>query len=101
MCSGNASYPIPVSNMGKGCYNAGIIRAVKIYYQCRFYSNILERYEKGEINPEKTNEDMPLEQEIGDIESIHKLKEVISDLHYRNVMDEDIIQGVMDVLADD
>ncbi|MBA0763151.1 hypothetical protein Gotri_012658, partial [Gossypium trilobum] len=28
---------------------------VKIYYQCRFYSNILERYEKGEINPEKTN----------------------------------------------
>ncbi|MBA0763150.1 hypothetical protein Gotri_012658 [Gossypium trilobum] len=30
-------------------------RAVKIYYQCRFYSNILERYEKGEINPEKTN----------------------------------------------
>ncbi|MBA0763153.1 hypothetical protein Gotri_012658 [Gossypium trilobum] len=43
-------------------------------------------------------EDMPLEQEIGDVEGSHKLKELISDLHYRNVMDEDIIQGVMDVL---
>ncbi|MBA0763152.1 hypothetical protein Gotri_012658 [Gossypium trilobum] len=41
---------------------------------------------------------MPLEQEIGDVEGSHKLKELISDLHYRNVMDEDIIQGVMDVL---
>ncbi|MBA0736687.1 hypothetical protein Gogos_010207, partial [Gossypium gossypioides] len=82
--------------------------ADKIYYQRRFYSNILERYEKREINPEKTNvldaipfinvawnidvkpttiancfrhckirseEDMPLEQEIGDAEGIHKLKE--------------------------
>ncbi|MBA0771637.1 hypothetical protein Gotri_007129 [Gossypium trilobum] len=64
---------------------------------------------------------MPLEQEIGDVEGIHKLKEVISDLHYRNAMDvmqilnyssenksliepptdEEIIQGVMDVSADD
>ncbi|MBA0753423.1 hypothetical protein Gogos_021313 [Gossypium gossypioides] len=30
---------------------------------------------------------MPLEQEIDHVEGIHKLKEVISDLHYRNVMD--------------
>ncbi|TYG37363.1 hypothetical protein ES288_D13G135600v1 [Gossypium darwinii] len=108
-----------------------------------FVCCILESYEKGEINPEKINildaihfinvawnidvkpttivncfqhckirseEDMPLEQEI-----------VISDLHYRNVMDvkqilnypsenkslmesptdEEIIQGVMDMLADE
>ncbi|XP_017624694.1 CENP-B homolog protein 2-like [Gossypium arboreum] len=66
-------------------------------------------------------EDMPLEQEIGDVEGIHKLKEVISYLHYRNAMDveqtlnypsetesliessmdEEIIQGVMDVSAND
>ncbi|TYG61728.1 hypothetical protein ES288_D07G172100v1 [Gossypium darwinii] len=65
--------------------------------------------------------DMSLEQEIGDIEGIHKLKAIISDLHYRNVMDveqilnypseneslmelptdEEIIQGVMDVPIDD
>ncbi|MBA0754564.1 hypothetical protein Gogos_021686, partial [Gossypium gossypioides] len=58
---------------------------------------------------------------IGDVEGIHKLKEVISDLHYRNVvdveqilnypseneslmkspMDEEIIQGVMDVPTND
>ncbi|XP_052489865.1 uncharacterized protein LOC105762804 [Gossypium raimondii] len=64
---------------------------------------------------------MSLEQEIGDIEGIHKLKAIISDLHYRNVMDveqilnypseneslmelptdEEIIQGVMDVPTDD
>ncbi|MBA0705867.1 hypothetical protein Golax_018020 [Gossypium laxum] len=30
---------------------------------------------------------MPFKQEIGDVEGIHKLKEVISDLHYRNAMD--------------
>ncbi|MFQ6630981.1 hypothetical protein Gotur_009048 [Gossypium turneri] len=30
---------------------------------------------------------MPLEQEIGDVKGIHKLKAVISDLHYRNAMD--------------
>ncbi|TYG96263.1 hypothetical protein ES288_A11G335400v1 [Gossypium darwinii] len=76
-------------------------------------------YEKGELNLENINvldaihfinEDMPLEQEI-----------VISDLHYRNAIDveqilnyqseneslmelptnEEIIQGVMDVSADD
>ncbi|MBA0778054.1 hypothetical protein Gotri_005978, partial [Gossypium trilobum] len=29
--------------------------AIKIYYQRRFYSSILEGYEKGEINPEKIN----------------------------------------------
>ncbi|MBA0673444.1 hypothetical protein Goklo_024749, partial [Gossypium klotzschianum] len=51
--------------------------AVKIYYRHCFYSSILEGYEKGEINPEKINEDMPLEQEIGDVEGIHKLKEAI------------------------
>ncbi|MBA0711766.1 hypothetical protein Golax_010914 [Gossypium laxum] len=64
---------------------------------------------------------MPLKQEIDDVEGIHKLKEVISYLHYRNAMDveqilnypsekeslmesptdEEIIQGVMDVLTDD
>ncbi|MBA0852442.1 hypothetical protein Goshw_005385, partial [Gossypium schwendimanii] len=64
---------------------------------------------------------MHLKQEIDDVEGIHKLKEVISDLHYRNAMDveqilnypseneslvdstldEEIIQGVMDVPADD
>ncbi|KAK8302949.1 hypothetical protein V6Z11_D04G119500, partial [Gossypium hirsutum] len=69
----------------------------------------------------RSEKDVPLEQEIDDVEGIHKLKEVISDLHYRNVMDveqilnypseneslmesptdEEIIQGVMDVLADD
>ncbi|KAG8497126.1 hypothetical protein CXB51_008268 [Gossypium anomalum] len=92
-----------------------------------FYSSILKGYEKGEINPEKINhckiqskEDMPLEQEIGDVQGIHKLKEV-SDLHYINAMkveqilnypseneylmepstDEEIIQGIMDVPADD
>ncbi|MBA0619799.1 hypothetical protein Godav_005603, partial [Gossypium davidsonii] len=128
--------------------------AVKIYYRRRFYSSILEGYEKGEKNPEKINvldaihfinaawnidvnpttiancfrhckiqseDDMPLEQEIGDVEGIHKLKEVISDLHYRNAMDvmqilnypsenksliepptdEEIIQRAMDVSADD
>ncbi|XP_012477781.1 uncharacterized protein LOC105793415 [Gossypium raimondii] len=71
--------------------------------------------------PAYPKEDMPLEQEIDDVEGIHKLKEVISDLHYRNAMDverilnypseneslvestldEEIIQGVMDVPADD
>ncbi|MBA0850374.1 hypothetical protein Goshw_028815 [Gossypium schwendimanii] len=35
----------------------------------------------------RTEEDMPLKQEIGDVEGIHKLKKVISDLHYRNAMD--------------
>ncbi|MBA0766110.1 hypothetical protein Gotri_015181 [Gossypium trilobum] len=30
---------------------------------------------------------MPFKQEIGDVEGIHKLKEVISYLHYRNAMD--------------
>ncbi|MBA0749687.1 hypothetical protein Gogos_003586 [Gossypium gossypioides] len=64
---------------------------------------------------------MPLEQEIGDVEEIHKLKEVISNLHYRNAMDvkqilnypsenesliksltdEEIIQGVMNMPTDD
>ncbi|MBA0763830.1 hypothetical protein Gotri_013235 [Gossypium trilobum] len=36
---------------------------------------------------------MPLEQEIDDVEGIHKLKE--------STLDEEIIQGVMDVPADD
>ncbi|MFQ6628965.1 hypothetical protein Gotur_007416, partial [Gossypium turneri] len=36
--------------------------------------------------PAHPKEDMPLEQEIGDVEGIHKLKEVIFDLHYRNAM---------------
>ncbi|KAG8498530.1 hypothetical protein CXB51_004968 [Gossypium anomalum] len=69
----------------------------------------------------RSEEDMPLEQEIGDVEGIHKLKEVISDLQYRNAMDvesilnypseneslmesptnEEIIQGVMDLSAND
>ncbi|MBA0717070.1 hypothetical protein Golax_004913, partial [Gossypium laxum] len=69
----------------------------------------------------RSKEDMPLEQEIGDVEGIHKLKEVIFYLHYRNFMDveqilnypseneslmesptdEEIIQGVMDVPVDD
>ncbi|XP_040957925.1 uncharacterized protein [Gossypium hirsutum] len=69
----------------------------------------------------RSEEDMPLEQEIGDVEDIHKLKEVISDLHYRNAIDveqilnypsenesliksptdEEIIQGVMNVPTDD
>nr|KJB15076.1 hypothetical protein B456_002G159000 [Gossypium raimondii] len=69
----------------------------------------------------QSEEDIPFEQEIGDVEGIHKLKEVISDLHYRNVMDveqilnytseneslmesptnEEIIHGVMDVSAND
>ncbi|MBA0798893.1 hypothetical protein Gohar_009445 [Gossypium harknessii] len=71
--------------------------------------------------PAHLNEDMPLKQKIGDVEGIHKLKEVISYLHYRNAMDveqilnypsekeslmesltdEEIIQGVMDVPTDD
>ncbi|TYG52759.1 hypothetical protein ES288_D09G054600v1 [Gossypium darwinii] len=72
-------------------------------------TNILEGNEKGELNPEKINvldpihfinaawnisvkpttiaNYMPLEQEIGDVKGIHKLKAVISDLHYRNAMD--------------
>ncbi|MFQ6653973.1 hypothetical protein Gotur_025120 [Gossypium turneri] len=37
--------------------------------------------------PAHLNEDMPLKQKIGDVEGIHKLKEVISYLHYRNAMD--------------
>ncbi|TYI89495.1 hypothetical protein E1A91_D03G060500v1 [Gossypium mustelinum] len=64
---------------------------------------------------------MPLEQEIGGVQDIHKLKEVIFDLHYRNAMDVEhilnypseneslmesstddiIIQGIMDLPADD
>ncbi|MBA0860274.1 hypothetical protein Goshw_015954 [Gossypium schwendimanii] len=36
---------------------------------------------------------MPLEQEIGDVEGIHKLKE--------SLMDEEIIQGIMDMPAND
>ncbi|MBA0876926.1 hypothetical protein Goshw_007216 [Gossypium schwendimanii] len=92
----------------------------------RFYSSILEGYKKGEKNYEKINvldtihfindawnidvkpttianyfrhckiqseEDMPFEQEIGDVEGIHKLKESLTD--------EEIIQGVMDVPAND
>ncbi|KAG8482926.1 hypothetical protein CXB51_024499 [Gossypium anomalum] len=35
----------------------------------------------------RSEEDMPIEQEIGNVEGIHKLKEVISYLHYRNAMD--------------
>ncbi|MBA0852440.1 hypothetical protein Goshw_005385 [Gossypium schwendimanii] len=91
-----------------------------------FYFSILKGYEKGEINPEKINvldavhfinvawnidvkptiianyfrhckiqfdEDMHLKQEIDDVEGIHKLKE--------STLDEEIIQGVMDVPADD
>ncbi|TYG57284.1 hypothetical protein ES288_D08G130100v1 [Gossypium darwinii] len=107
----NERLTIVVCYNGDGSDKVPLWVIIKIYYQRRFYSNILERYKKGEINLEKTNvlhaihfinvawnidEDMPLEQEIGDVEGIHKLKEVISDLHYRNVMDEDIIQGVMD-----
>lgn len=73
------------------------------------------------FNIVKWSEDMPLEQEIGDVESIHKLKEVISYLHYINAMNvkqilnyqseneylmesptnEEIIQWVMDVPVDD
>ncbi|TYG86387.1 hypothetical protein ES288_A13G130300v1 [Gossypium darwinii] len=69
----------------------------------------------------RSEEYMSLEQEIGDVEGIHKLKKVISDLHYRSAMDveqilnypseneslmesptyEEIIQGVMDVPADE
>ncbi|MFQ6650132.1 hypothetical protein Gotur_023213 [Gossypium turneri] len=30
-------------------------KVIKIYYRRRFYSSILESYEKGEINPEKIN----------------------------------------------
>ncbi|MBA0692999.1 hypothetical protein Goari_010517 [Gossypium aridum] len=30
----------------------------------------------------RSEKDMPLQQEIDDVEGIHKLKEVISDLHY-------------------
>ncbi|MBA0770423.1 hypothetical protein Gotri_019062 [Gossypium trilobum] len=41
----------------------------------------------------RSKEDMPLEQEIGDVEGIHKLKE--------SPMDEEIIQEVMDVPAND
>ncbi|MBA0861998.1 hypothetical protein Goshw_003361 [Gossypium schwendimanii] len=41
----------------------------------------------------RSKEDMPLEQEIGDVEGIHKLKE--------SPTDEEIIQGVMDVPVDD
>ncbi|MBA0810412.1 hypothetical protein Gohar_002413 [Gossypium harknessii] len=37
--------------------------------------------------PTHPKEDMPLEKKNGDVEGIHKLKEVISDVHYRNVMD--------------
>ncbi|MBA0819182.1 hypothetical protein Gohar_021811, partial [Gossypium harknessii] len=71
--------------------------------------------------PAHPKEDMPFEQEIGDVEGIHKLKEVNSDLHYRNAVDveqilnypseyeslmesltdEEIIQGIMDVPAND
>ncbi|MBA0874229.1 hypothetical protein Goshw_013805 [Gossypium schwendimanii] len=84
-----------------------IVDNCSAHLKSRFYSSILESYEKGEINPEKINildaihfinvawnidvkpttiancfqhckirseEDMPLEQEIGDIEGIHKLK---------------------------
>ncbi|MBA0648888.1 hypothetical protein Goklo_016522 [Gossypium klotzschianum] len=65
--------------------------------------------------------DIPLEQEIGDVKGIHKLKKVISGLHYRNAIDiehilnfpseneslmesptdEEIIQGVMDSPTDE
>ncbi|KAG4154380.1 hypothetical protein ERO13_D03G054475v2 [Gossypium hirsutum] len=64
---------------------------------------------------------MPLEQEIGGVQDIHKLKEVIFDLHYRNAMDvehilnypseneslmesstdDKIVQGIMDLPVDD
>ncbi|TYG88463.1 hypothetical protein ES288_A12G023500v1 [Gossypium darwinii] len=37
----------------------------------------------------RSKEDIPFEQKIGDVEGIHKLKEVISNLHYRNAMDQD------------
>ncbi|MBA0756213.1 hypothetical protein Gogos_000012, partial [Gossypium gossypioides] len=49
---------------------------------------------------------MPLEQEIGDFEGIHKLKEILNypsenESLMESPMDEEIIQGVMDVPADD
>ncbi|XP_015578348.1 CENP-B homolog protein 2-like [Ricinus communis] len=34
----------------------------------------------------RSEEGMPLEQEIGDVERIHALEEVISNLHYRNAI---------------
>eukprot|EP00257_Ricinus_communis_P015187 XP_015573052.1 uncharacterized protein LOC107261047 [Ricinus communis] len=69
----------------------------------------------------RSEEGMYLEQEIGDVEGIHGLEEVISNLHYRNAMnidqilnypsenkalmesptDEEIIEGVMCVPAND
>ncbi|MBA0655180.1 hypothetical protein Goklo_007692 [Gossypium klotzschianum] len=78
----------------------------------------LENFDWKDIyNMDETN----LFYQIGDVEGIHKLKEVISDLHYRNAMDvmqilnypsenksliepptdEEIIQRAMDVSADD
>ncbi|MFQ6637549.1 hypothetical protein Gotur_014273 [Gossypium turneri] len=30
-------------------------KVTKVYYRCRFYSSILEGYEKEKINPEKIN----------------------------------------------
>jgi len=34
-----------------------------------------------------SKEDIPLEQEIGDVEGIHKLKEVFYELRYKNGID--------------
>ncbi|KAK2644905.1 hypothetical protein Ddye_020100 [Dipteronia dyeriana] len=101
-------------------YNAEIIRALKIYYRCRFHSSILEGYEVEETNPEKINilnatkfintvwnidvkittiancfrhykirshEDMDFEPQVGEDEGIDGLREAISGLRYRNVMD--------------
>ncbi|TYJ49448.1 hypothetical protein E1A91_A01G134100v1 [Gossypium mustelinum] len=117
------------------CYNGNGSDKVSLWV----IGNILEDYEKGEINPEKINvldaihfinatwnidvkptiiancfrhckirfeEDMPLEQEIGDVEGIHKLKETLNypsetESLIESSMDEEIIQGVMDVSADD
>ncbi|XP_016673208.2 uncharacterized protein [Gossypium hirsutum] len=90
-------------------------------YDWRNDSNYSKRVSAENHCKIRSNEDMPLEQEIGDVEGIHKLKEVIFDLHYRNFMDveqilnypseneslmesptdEEIIQGVMDVPIDD
>ena len=47
MCSGNASYPIPVSNTGKGCYTYAY---VKSYDRCQRVENVTSRNEMPRTN---------------------------------------------------
>ncbi|KAG4159173.1 hypothetical protein ERO13_D02G160050v2, partial [Gossypium hirsutum] len=124
-CNGDGSNKVPFWVIEKGEINLEKINVLDAVHFINVSWNIDVKPTTIAISFRHCNirseEDIPLEQEIGDVKVIHKLKKVISDLHYRNAMDidqilnypseneslmesptnEEIIQGVMDVSTDD